>query len=82
VKSDRVAEGLYRSSRNGKTLDPYYAYFWRDGKQIKQELDAVDVEQAHRELGALRGEKSRLAPRILFSHTWKAADVSFRSLSD
>jgi len=64
AKFARVAEGLYRFSRKGKAFDPYYAYFWRDGKQIKQKLEAVDVERARRELTALRGEKDRLDPAL------------------
>jgi len=64
VKFARVAEGLYRFSRKGKAFGPYYAYFWRGDKQIKQKLDAVDLEQARRELSALRGEKDRLDPSL------------------
>jgi hypothetical protein len=64
AKVARVAEGLYRFSHNGKTSGPYYAYFRRNGKQIKKKLEAVDVEQARRELSALRGEKDRLDPTL------------------
>jgi hypothetical protein len=41
-----VAESLSRFSRDGKTSAPYYAYFRKDGKQIKQKLEAVELEQA------------------------------------
>ena len=62
AKFARVAEGLYRFSRKGKTSGPYYAYFWRDGKQIKKKLDAVDLEQARRELGPF--VKKRIASTL------------------
>jgi integrase len=64
AKFARVAEGLYRFSRKGKAFGSYYAYFWRGGKQIKQKLEAVDLEQARRELSSLRGEKERLDPGL------------------
>jgi hypothetical protein len=64
AKFARVAEGLYRFSRKGKTLGSYYAYLWRDGKQIKRKLEGIDVEQARREFIALCGEKDRLDPTL------------------
>jgi len=64
AKFARVAEGLYRFSRKGKAFGSSYAYFWRGGKQIKQKLEAVDIEQARRELSALRGEKDRIDPAL------------------
>jgi hypothetical protein len=59
-----VAEGLYRFSRKGKTSGSCYAYFWRDGKQIKRRLAGIDLEQARRELTGLRTETDRLDPAL------------------
>lgn len=62
AKFARVAEGLYRFEKNGTASGPYYAYFWRGGKQIKQRLEGIDREQAKRELAALRNEDERTDP--------------------
>jgi hypothetical protein len=31
----------YIDSQNGRASGPYYAYFWRDGKQIKRKPKAA-----------------------------------------
>ena len=75
AKCARVAEGLYRFSLNGKTSGPYYAYFWRDGKQIKKKLEAVGVEHAQHHAGregsprpCLTEDDTLRSPRALSDH--------------
>lgn len=58
AKFVRVAEGLYQFEKNETASNPYYAYFWHGGKQIKQRLKGIDREQAKREMEALRDEDS------------------------